>query len=48
MEIPMKVVSPDASLEKTEGDGWKLITEDSASVNPELAKLKDLFDKKEV
>ena len=28
LEVPMKVVSEDASLEKTEGDGWKLITED--------------------
>ena len=43
MEIPMRVVSPDASLEKIEGDGWKLVTEDSENINPELAKLKDLF-----
>ena len=43
MEIPMKVVSPDASLEKIEGDGWKLVTEDYESTNPELAKLKDLL-----
>ena len=28
LEVPMKVVSEDAVLEKTEGDGWKLITED--------------------
>ena len=28
LEVPMKVVSEDAALEKTEGDGWKLITED--------------------
>ena len=28
LEVPMKVVSEGASLEKTEGDGWKLITED--------------------
>lgn len=48
MEIPMRVVSPDASLEKIEGDGWKVITEDSQNINPELAKLKDLLDKKEV
>ena len=36
MEIPMKVVSEDA---------WKLITEDDdhEEINPELAKLKDLF-----
>ncbi len=43
MEIPMRVISPDASLEKIEGDGWKLVTEDSDDVNPELAKLKDLL-----
>ena len=43
MEIPMKVVSPDAELEKIEGDGWKLVTEDTENINPELAKLKDLF-----
>lgn len=48
MEIPMRVVSPNASLEKTEGDGWKLIDEDSTSVNPEFEKLNKLFDKKEV
>ena len=28
LEVPMKVVSEGATLEKTEGDGWKLITED--------------------
>lgn len=43
MEIPMRVVSPEASLEKMEGDGWKVITEDSQNINPELAKLKDLL-----
>ena len=43
MEIPMRVVSPDASLEKVEGNGWKLVTEDSEFKNPELAKLKDLL-----
>ena len=43
MEIPMRVVRPDASLDKIEGDGWKLVTEDSKNENPELAKLKDLF-----
>ena len=48
MEIPMKVVSPDASYEKLEGEGWKIVTEDCESINPELAKLKDLLDKKEV
>ncbi len=48
MEIPMRVVSPNASLEKTEGDGWKFIDEDSTSVNPEFEKLNKLFEKKEV
>ena len=28
LEVPMKVVSENATLEKTEGNGWKLITED--------------------
>ena len=28
LEVPMKVVSENAKLDKTEGDGWKLITED--------------------
>ena len=28
LEVPMKVVSEDAKFEKTEGNGWKLITED--------------------
>ena len=28
LEVPMKVVSPNAKLDKTSGDGWKLITED--------------------
>ena len=43
MEIPMKVVHPDASREKLEGDGWKLVTEEEKNINPELAKLKDLL-----
>ena len=46
MEMPMKVVSEDLSDVKTEGDGWKLITEkENTYINPELAKLKDLLDK---
>ena len=28
LEVPIKVVSPNAKLDKTSGDGWKLITED--------------------
>ena len=46
MEMPMKVVSDDLSDVKTEGDGWKLITEkENTYINPELAKLKDLLEK---
>ena len=43
MEIPSKVVSPDAENIKLSGDGWKLITEEEKEENPELAKLKDLL-----
>lgn len=46
MEMPMKVVSEDLSDMKTEGEGWKLITEkENTYINPELAKLKDLLEK---
>ena len=42
----MKVVSKDLSDMKTEGNGWKLITEkENTYINPELAKLKDLLEK---
>ena len=45
MEMPMKVVSENLSDVKTEGDGWKLITEkENTYINPELAKLKDLLE----
>lgn len=45
MEMPMKVVSDDLSDAKTEGEGWKLITEkEDTYINPELEKLKDLLD----
>lgn len=44
MEIPMKVLSKNASNVKLEGDGWKLITEDDKEeINPEFEKLKDLL-----
>ena len=43
MEIPMKVVSPNAKPEKLKGDGWQFITEQKGNVNPELEKLKDLL-----
>lgn len=45
MEIPMRVVSEDAEDFKTEGNGWKLITDENEgrNINPELQKLKDLL-----
>lgn len=48
MEIPMREVSEDASLETKSGEGWRLITEetDSDHVNPELQKLSTLLEEK--
>jgi len=43
MEIPMRVVAPDASLSSMSGDGWRVITEEEEHVNSELSKLKDLL-----
>ena len=44
MEIPMKVVSPNAKPEKLKGEGWQFVTEKEINnVNPELEKLKDLL-----
>ena len=43
MEIPMKVVSPNAKNMKTKGDGWELITDSEDKGNHSLAKLKDLL-----
>lgn len=43
MEIPMRVVSPNAHPEKLEGNGWKFVTEQEGRINPELEKLKDLL-----
>lgn len=45
MEIPMKVISPEADDIKMSGDGWRLVTDDkdSKDINPELEKLKDLL-----
>ncbi len=48
MEIPMRVVSEDAKLEKTSGDGWRLITDEEGNINSELAGLKDLLQDSEV
>ena len=48
MEIPTRIVSPNAVLEKQEGDGWKVITDyNKTGSNPEFEKLKELL-KKEV
>ncbi len=46
MEIPMRVVSPEALKEepKLKGEGWKFITEEeNKEINPALEKLKDLL-----
>ena len=43
MEIPSKVVSPEADNIELSGDGWKLVREEEKEENPELAKLKDLL-----
>ena len=43
MEIPMRVVSPNAKPEKLKGEGWQFVTEPKGNVNPELEKLKDLL-----
>jgi uncharacterized protein len=43
MEIPMRVVSPNAKLDKLSGDGWQFVTGEVKNVNPELEKLKDLL-----
>ena len=43
MEIPSKVVSPDADDIELSGDGWKLIKDDEKEENLGLAKLKDLL-----
>ena len=47
MEIPMKVVSEKAKDIKLEGDGWRLITDEKREeINPEFAKLNQLFEEK--
>ena len=43
MEIPMRVVSPDAEGVKLSGDGWKLVTEEDNKNNP-LSELMDMLD----
>ena len=47
MEIPMKVVSEKAKNIKFEGDGWRLITDETrGNINPEFQKLSQLFEEK--
>lgn len=42
MEIPIKIVSLKNDFKK-EGDGWELISFEKENINPELAKLNELF-----
>lgn len=48
MEIPMRVVAPDAEITNMSGDGWRFITEEEDNVNSELSKLEDLLKTSEV
>ena len=43
VDVPLRVLAPDAKEESLEGDGWRLITEDTneEAIDPRLAKLKD-------
>ena len=43
MDVPLRVLAPDAKEEPISGDGWRLITEDTneEEIDPRLAKLKD-------
>ena len=43
MEIPMKVINEEVQDVKLAGDGWRVITENIETINPELEKLKDLL-----
>ena len=43
MEIPMRFVSEEANNIELKGDGWKFISDDKPSLNPELQKLQDLL-----
>ena len=43
MEIPIRVVSEEASGCTLSGEGWKVITDTKSKQNPELEKLKDLL-----
>lgn len=43
MDVPLRVLHPDAKEESIEGDGWRLITEDDKKevIDPRLAKLSE-------
>lgn len=43
VDVPLRVLAPDAEEESLEGDGWRLITQDDdkEEIDPRLAKLKD-------
>lgn len=43
VDVPLRVLAPDAKEEPISGDGWRLITEDTdeEEIDPRLAKLKD-------
>lgn len=43
VDVPLRVLHPDAKENSLEGDGWRLITEDDKKevIDPRLAKLKD-------
>ena len=48
MEIPMRVVAPDAKITNMSGVGWRFITDEEDNVNSELSKLEDLLKTSEV
>ena len=43
VDVPLRVLAPDAKEEPLQGNGWRLITEESneEKIDPRLAKLKD-------
>ena len=47
VDVPLRVLAPDAEFKNVLGDGWRLITEESneEKIDPRLAKLKDYIKK---
>ena len=45
VDVPLRVLAPDADDEVIEGEGWRLITEDEEKeeIDPRLAKLSDFI-----